>query len=228
MTIIEVVTALALVGLVAASVAVLTERTTAAVVDADGRDGARQVAIAMIESAAIRGCGLARGDEGSSTADLIKGRCWGSVGDSTWSTTVGSISYVATLTTMWRQIGAGRNCSDTTRPAALRADADGLALTVSVVWTEGGRPQQVTIDDYETVPPDAAAYRDTSRGALVLSGAEGVSASVSSNGKVTVQRKIGPGGCSLFPFLPQGTAQWSVGAQSGTSFISPQAISTAP
>lgn len=226
LTVLEVVVALAVVSVVFGSLTVLVGRTVDALSTATDRDGAQQVATATLEEAKAFGCGLARGDESPAQLTSVQQHCWGGLGDATFSTVVGSTTYAGSLRTSWEQLGGG--CGDPQRPKAILAEADGLARIVTIRWTAGGQTHQLTSRDYEAVPPDAVAYRDTSRGALLLKAAPGTTASIARGASPPVTREVDASGCALFPFLPAGAVSWTVGSARGIAAIAAESITVEP
>lgn len=232
MSVVEVMVALALLTAVFGSVTALMSWTAAGMSTAVDRDGAQALANATLEEAKAHGCGLVTGAEAS--VDRWVHLCWGGLGDSAYTTTSGARLYSVVLHTAWRQVGAGPNaCIDphapTNRPKTALAAADGLERQVTVSWTASGSRHEVAATDYESVPPDAVAYRDSSRGAVLLQGPAGSVAAVSArSGGPTVTRTVDPSGCALFPFLPAGSVTWSIGPQSGTATVVAEQIAVEP
>jgi type II secretory pathway pseudopilin PulG len=228
MTLVEVLVALTLLSSALAATLPLIGRIGALVRTATDRDAAERIATSTIEQAKAYGCGLARGDESESVIARIHSKCWGAYGDSEWTVSSMDTSFTVTLQTAWTQIGAGATaCVDpnsaSDRPRPLLAAADGLERTVEVRWAR----QTLKVDDFESVPPDAVAYRDTSRGALLLEGAAGAIAWVAV-GSQPLPRRIGGDGCAFFPFLPAGQVTWSTGAARGTASVLPETITREP
>lgn len=229
LTVPEVLVALSLISIVFAATGLLTSRTISALGTATERDGAQQLANTMVEEAKVYGCGLTRGDEGTSILADTRARCWGGVGDSEERTTVGVTTFVATLHTAWKQVDAGSaGCVDPNaaadRPKPLLAEADGLEREVTVRWGA----HEVVAQDYEAVPPDAVAYRDTSRGGLLLEGAAGAVATVKVSSGDAITRIVDSTGCAFFPFLPATGVEWAVGPSRGTVTVVSEGIVTEP
>jgi hypothetical protein len=236
-TVVEIVVAMTLLATVFASVTALMSWTAAGLGVASDRDGAQQVADATLEEATSAGCGLVTGAESSAVLARWQRQCWGGLGDSSYDTAVGTTTYTATLHTAWRQSGAGAGaCVDpqaaTTRPKPILAQADGLERRVTVAWAGRGGRHDLTADDYESVPPDAVAYHDTSTGAVLLHGAAGSIATVAvphgPSAPTTVTRTIDSTGCAFFPFLPTGSTAWTAGSSRGTATVVAAEIAVEP
>ena len=209
MTVIEVLVSLGLIGSALAATNLVQGQTTSALRAATERDGANELARATLEEATAYGCGLVTGSEAPPALSAWQQRCWGGLGDSSYTRKVGSVTYAVTLHTAWTQVNAPAGSCAGPVPVP-----DGLDRLVDVTWSS----HAVSADDYESVPPDSAAYRDTSDGALVTTGSPGQVTTVSVR-QTTITRAIGGGGCALWGFLPPGPITWTVGSRTGSAVI---------
>ncbi|MHB8465712.1 MAG: hypothetical protein ACYDD7_12885 [Acidimicrobiales bacterium] len=225
--------ALGVVTALLVSLTTLIGRTSEALTTATDRDGAEQLVAATLEEARAFACGVVRGDEDASTIETWRSRCWGGLGDSAYTAIVGGTPYTASLHTAWRQIGAPRdNCIDANptrdRPKPVLAQADLLMQEVTVQWTSRGRPHALSATTYAAVPPDAVAYRETSRGALVLHGRRGTRTVISVGTSPPVSRIVDESGCVLYPFLPNSAVSWTIGSMRGTAEVGAETVTVEP
>lgn len=217
MTVVEVLVSLGLLGSALAATNLVQGETTSALRAATQRDAANELARATLEEAKAFGCGLATGSEPAARLSAWQQHCWGGLGDASYSKTVGTVTYSVTLLSAWAELDAPNGACAAARPVP-----DGLERHVTVVWTG----HRVSADDFESVPPDAAEYRDSSDGALVTTGSPGLRTTVTV-GQTTIARTIGPQGCALWGFLPAGPAPWTVGSRTGTAFVTSGQVTNA-
>jgi hypothetical protein len=168
----------------------------------------------------VAGCGLERGDEPNIASLTNANRCGTTLGSYTYTTTVGRYPVSVTMSTAWDDTVAGiaPPQSATTGPGTLSDGqaANVLRRTVTASTTERGQAITETVADSVPVPPNAYQYNNSTRGAIVLLGAD-PARWYSTGGATPIWRQANSNGELLFPFLPAGAYQPnSVGSLDGS------------
>lgn len=217
-TVIEflVASTLLLAGLSASGAAL--SRSLTALADGRARDDAAALAYSVLERADAFGCGLGTASPLAAVGEARAAQRCGGLGTGADGGT-GDVSFVEVrngrdftveFRAAWRRVG-GVGGAD---PCAAPGPAGTAGLLVRRVVVRTARPGPdlaVVAETAESVPPDAAAFRDPHAGGVLVRGTPpGAAVRLHVDGAVDVTRhaaESGAGaGCVWFPFLPAGVA----------------------
>jgi Tfp pilus assembly protein PilV len=193
---------MAVVVLVAVSVAAIGVLTASAKSELTARQGDQGllVASAAMENAAAYDCGATtvaprvKGSVDTALLDVRVQRCH-ALGDATWPETDGVLRFTVKMSTTWVQFNPSRLTTLTRDNLRLRRE-------VVVTWSRSGRARQRTLVDMAALPPDALAISNP--GSVTVKAAGGTAAIELASG-YRVQHTAGPDGLVRFPFLEFGS-----------------------
>lgn len=205
------------------------------------RDRAVLLAADVLAKSALLACGFGLFDN---HAAAISGNCRNVIApdDPNPSFTGGDFSfrsgrYEVYYTTRWRQFSAqSGTCAAGPESADKLVDAEKyqpslLVVTVTVNWSEFGRPRTFSTSTTRAVPDSAryqyaASYHDLDSGSLVVRPPSSPGTPVDvivTSGTATIRRRVytDPAdstgkGCAWFPFLAPGAYTYSIGPSTGT------------
>ena len=193
---------MAVVVLVAVSVAAIGVLTASAKSELTARQGDQGllVASAAMENAAAYDCGSTtvaprvKGAIDAALLDVRVQRCH-ALGDATWPETDGVLRFTVKMSTTWVQFNPSRL-------ATLTRDNLRLRREVVVTWSRSGRARQRTLIDMAALPPDSLAISNP--GSVTVKAAGGTAAIELASG-YRVQHTADPDGLVRFPFLEFGS-----------------------
>lgn len=178
-------------------------------------DTATSLGVSLTEKASAFGCGSAVDPASSSTRDLAA-RCsslyggQASPGDARFQASdADGTQYQVTVSSRWRQIGAGDACysasAGTVGSAQLLRPAL-LERTATLEWTLAGQTRTRSTSLLQATPT-SSAYNGPGTGGLVVRTTAGTLVTVNSATGTPVSRFATPcagGAAAYFPFLPPG------------------------